>query len=76
MDPSNASAIYNLAITYDDFYADKSMALKFYEKCLSLPVKGLENKLIIQSARSRLTRLKEKIFFNKPVMSKTGANDS
>ncbi len=71
--PQFAHAIFNLAIAYDDWYADKRPAIQYYKQLVDTFKGNLRYAEILKSAEERMTVLRESQFFNEPPrQSKTG----
>jgi len=64
IDPEFSFAYYNLAITYDDFYQEKKTAITYYEKFITMEEGSNENHFLVEVAKNRLVKLKEKRFFD------------
>lgn len=71
--PRFAHAIYNMAIAYDDWYADKRPAIQYYKQLVDGFRGNPRYTDILTSARERLTVLKEAQFFNEPARRSTNS---
>ncbi len=65
LDPKSIHAYYNLALVYDDYYADKTVAIQAYEKFLSVAGNTPRARKLVDAARQRLRTLREKHFFDR-----------
>lgn len=62
IDPNFPAAVFNLAVVYDKYYADKSSALKTYEDFL-LKADEKAHAPLINTAQERITQIKQVHFF-------------
>ena len=62
LDPLFGFALYNLAVTYDRFYQDKSTALDHYQRFLDLAKTQETDESIVMAAKERLRTLKSQNF--------------
>jgi len=64
MDPKFSFVYYNLALAYDQYYADKNLACDYYQKFIVMADRDGGNPLLVEYAKTRLSELKEKDFFD------------
>ncbi len=60
LDPADTEVLFEMATTFEEFESDKTVAFQYYRQYLEKAGKGAPNEAY---ARSRMTKIKESLFF-------------
>lgn len=65
IEPRFSFAYYNLALIYNEYYADKDPAIAYFEKYIELAEKDPDQAAFVVSSKEKLKQIKERRFFER-----------